>query len=110
MANNPSLLSLSLSFLLLFHGCLARSTTSQSQQFHNECQINNLDTIEPVSRIKSEAGVTEWWNPNSEQLRCAGVSVMRHTVEPDGLVLPSFINAPQLVYIVQGKYKISSLT
>ncbi|XVF32391.1 hypothetical protein REPUB_Repub17cG0078200 [Reevesia pubescens] len=101
MANKPSLLSLSLTLLLLFHGCLARS--SQSQQFQNECQINMLDTIEPVTRIKSEAGVTEWWNPNSRQLKCAGVAVMRHIVEPDGLVLPSFANAPQLVYVVQGR-------
>ncbi|XVE72931.1 hypothetical protein DITRI_Ditri11bG0077300 [Diplodiscus trichospermus] len=101
MANKPSILSLSLTLLLLFHGCLARS--SQSQQSQNECQINRLDTIEPVARIKSEAGVTEWWNPNSKQLKCAGVAVMRHTVEPDGLVLPSFANAPQLVYIVQGR-------
>ncbi|XWS46975.1 hypothetical protein CRYUN_Cryun14cG0114100 [Craigia yunnanensis] len=102
MADKPSLLSLSLSLLLLFHGCLARPS-SPSQQFQYECQINRLDTIEPVTRIKSEAGVTEWWNPNSKQLKCAGVAVVRHIVEPDGLVLPSFANAPQLVYVVKGR-------
>ncbi|GMI73985.1 CRUCIFERINA [Hibiscus trionum] len=95
-------LSLSLSLLLLFNGCLAHH---QQQQFQsqNECQINRLNTIEPNTRIPSEAGTTEWWNPNTQQLSCAGVSVMRHNVEPNGLVLPSFTNAPQLVYIVQGR-------
>ncbi|XVF72002.1 hypothetical protein PTKIN_Ptkin12aG0086200 [Pterospermum kingtungense] len=102
MAHNPSLLSLSLSLVLLFHGCLTRSE-SQSQQFQNECQINSLDTIKPATRVRSEAGETEWWNPNSQQLKCAGVSVLRYTVQPDGLVLPSFSNAPQLVYVVQGR-------
>ncbi|PPR80421.1 hypothetical protein GOBAR_AA40291 [Gossypium barbadense] len=100
MAINPSLLFLSL--LLLFNGCLARQTFS-SQQFQNECQINRLHAFAPQTRIRSEAGTTEWWNPNSQQLRCAGVSVMRQTIEPNGLVLPSFTNAPQLLYIVQGR-------
>ncbi|KAK6239069.1 hypothetical protein QUC31_004538 [Theobroma cacao] len=104
---NPSLLSRSLTLLLLFHGCLARS--SQSWQFQSECQINRLDTIEPVTRIKSEAGVTEWWNPKNKQLKCAGMAVMRHIVEPDGLVLPSVTNAPQLLYAVQDKYKAYSM-
>ncbi|KAK8635652.1 hypothetical protein V6N13_004378 [Hibiscus sabdariffa] len=99
----PSLLSLSLSLLLLFNGCLARQSSEQQFQFQNECQINRLNSIEPTSRIRSEAGTTEWWNPNSQQLRCAGVSVMRQNVEPNGLVLPYFTNAPQLIYIVQGR-------
>ncbi|KAL4384970.1 hypothetical protein GQ457_15G025060 [Hibiscus cannabinus] len=98
MANMPSLLSLSLSLLVLFNGCLARQ--SSEQQF--ECQINRLNSIEPTSRIQSEAGTTEWWNPNTQQLLCAGVSVFKYQVEPNGLVLPSFTNAPQLVYIIQG--------
>ncbi|KAE8676859.1 Legumin A [Hibiscus syriacus] len=103
MANNPSLLSLSLSLLLLFNGCLAHPSSEQQFQSQNECQINRLNSIEPTSRIRSEAGTTEWWNPNSQQLSCAGVSVLRQNVEPNGLILPSFTNAPQLVYIVQGR-------
>ncbi|GMJ01308.1 CRUCIFERINA [Hibiscus trionum] len=103
MASMPSLLSLSLSLLLLFNGCLAHPGPEQEFQFQNECQINRLNAIQPTSRIQSEAGTTEWWNPNSQQLKCAGVSVMRHNVEPNGLVLPYFTNAPQLIYIVQGR-------
>ncbi|KAE8696883.1 Legumin A [Hibiscus syriacus] len=103
MANNPSLFSLSLSLLLLFNGCLSHPWSEQQFRSQNECQINRLNSIEPTSRIRSEAGTTEWWNPNSQQLSCAGVSVLRQNVEPNGLVLPSFTNAPQLVYIVQGR-------
>ncbi|OMP03086.1 11-S seed storage protein, plant [Corchorus capsularis] len=99
MAKLP-LLSVSLNLLLLFHGCLARS--SNFEQFQNECQINKLESIEPVTRVKSEAGFTEWWNPNSQQLMCAAVAVLRETVEPQGLVLPSFSNTNQLVHIIKG--------
>ncbi|OMP09018.1 11-S seed storage protein, plant [Corchorus olitorius] len=94
------LLCVSLGLVLLFHGCLARS--SNFEQFQNECQINKLDSIEPVTRVQSEAGFTEWWNPNSQQLRCAAVAVLRETVEPQGLVLPSFTSSQQLVHIVEG--------
>ncbi|XP_002524606.2 11S globulin seed storage protein 1 [Ricinus communis] len=95
----PILLCASLCLILLFHG----SSAGSSFQQQNECQLNRLNAFEPDNRIQSEAGTIESWNPNHDQFRCAGVAVTRHTIEPRGLLLPAYSNAPQLVYIVQGR-------
>lgn len=97
---NPSLLSLSVCLLILLHGCLASRKQCQQQ---NECQIDGLDALEPDNRVEYEAGVVETWDPNHEQFQCAGVAMVRHTIQPNGLLLPQFSNAPQLIYVVQGK-------
>ncbi|KAF5465936.1 hypothetical protein F2P56_015898 [Juglans regia] len=104
------LFSLSLCFLVLFHGCLAQleqvtgqSQRQQQQRFQTECRINNLNAQEPGRRVESEAGLSEYWNRNDEQFRCAGVDLVRHTIQRRGLLLPSFSNAPRLVYVVQGR-------
>ena len=96
----PILLSLSFLFLLI-NGSLARSQF-QHQQQQNECQFDRLQALEPDNRIRAEAGEIESWNPNHDQFRCAGVAVVRRTVERNGLHLPSYTNAPQLIYIVKG--------
>ena len=98
---NPLFLSLSLCLLFLFNGCLAQ-TRQQGRQF-GQCQLDRLDALEPTNRIDAEAGSIEAWDPNNEQFRCAGVAVVRRTIEPRGLLLPHYHNAPQLVYIVRGK-------
>ncbi|KAJ0111380.1 hypothetical protein Patl1_01775 [Pistacia atlantica] len=97
---NPSLLSLSVCLLILFHGCLASRQQGQQQ---NECQIDQLDALEPDNRVEYEAGMVETWDPNHEQFRCAGVAVARHTIQPNGLRLPEYSNAPTLMYIVEGE-------
>ncbi|KAK4427812.1 11S globulin seed storage protein 1 [Sesamum alatum] len=117
MANSLLLLSLSLSFLFLFHGCVAQLELQlqqqsywqslQRQQQHRlraktECQIQQLSARQPNYRLESEAGVTEYWDVNNEEFQCAGVEFIRHTIQPRGLLLPYYSNAPQLVYIVQG--------
>ncbi|XP_050206418.1 11S globulin seed storage protein Ana o 2.0101-like [Mercurialis annua] len=100
MAKPMILLSLSLCFLALFHGSLA----SRSFQMQNDqCQLNRINALEPDNHIQCEAGTIESWNPNHDQFQCAGVAVNRHTIEPKGLLLPAYHNAPQLVYIVQGR-------
>ncbi|EEF37812.1 11S globulin seed storage protein 1 [Ricinus communis] len=96
----PILLSISLCLFVLFQGSLALVSSSQQQ---NECRIDRINAREPDSRIQSEAGTIESWDPNHDQFRCAGVAVTRHTIQPDGLLLPAYSNAPQLVYIVQGQ-------
>ncbi|KAG2727913.1 hypothetical protein I3760_01G181000 [Carya illinoinensis] len=105
-----SLFTLSLCFLVLFPGCLAQleqvtdqSQRQQQQRFQTECRINNLNAQEPGRSVESEAGLSEYWNRNDEQFRCAGVDLVRHTIQRRGLLLPSFSNAPQLVYVVQGR-------
>ncbi|XP_023743392.1 11S globulin seed storage protein Jug r 4 [Lactuca sativa] len=89
-------LFLSLSLLLLVHGCLAF-------QQKNECQIQRIDAVEPRQRVESEAGFTEFFDTNDQQFQCAGVEVIRHQIEPQGLLLPSYVNAPILFYVEQGK-------
>ncbi|XP_041024925.1 legumin B-like [Juglans microcarpa x Juglans regia] len=105
-----SLLYLSICFLVLFHGCRAqleqvtgRSQRPQQQRFQTECRINNLNAQEPAQRFEAEAGLTEYWSRNDEQFRCAGVDLVRHTIQRRGLLLPSFSNAPTLIYVVQGR-------
>lgn len=97
----PLLLPLTLCFLLfLFNGSLARRNRQFQQQ--NQCQLDQIQAREPNNRIEAEAGLIESWNPNNDELQCAGVAVLRWTVEPNGLHLPSYSNAPQLIYIVKG--------
>ncbi|XP_062096769.1 11S globulin seed storage protein Jug r 4-like [Humulus lupulus] len=111
MANRPALLTLSLCFFLLLQGSLATSTSrsrsrSRSQESlrqQNECQIDRLEAREPDCRVQAEAGLIESWNPNHEQFQCAGVAVVRYTIEQNGLHLPSYTNTPQLVYVVKGR-------
>ncbi|GAV69599.1 Cupin_1 domain-containing protein [Cephalotus follicularis] len=102
-----SLISLSLCLLVLFNGCFAdqierRERRQERQGRQNDCQILKLDALEPQHRIQSEAGTTEFWDQNEEQLQCAGVAVVRHHIQQRGLLLPSFNNAPQLIYVQQG--------
>ncbi|KAL2230087.1 UNVERIFIED_CONTAM: 11S globulin seed storage protein Jug r 4 [Sesamum indicum] len=115
MANSLLLLSLSLSFLFLFHGCVAQLELQQQRYWQSlqqhqqhrlraktECQVQQLTARQPSSRLQSEAGVTEFWDANNEEFQCAGIEFVRHTIQPRGLLLPYYTNAPQLVYIVQG--------
>jgi hypothetical protein len=91
-----SLLSLS---LLLFTSLASRSEFDR----FNQCQLNNINALEPDHRVESEAGLSETWNPNHPELQCAGVSLIRRTIDPNGLHLPSFSPSPQLIFIIQGK-------
>ncbi|XP_059628552.1 11S globulin seed storage protein 1-like [Cornus florida] len=101
---NSSLLSIILCLLLLGHDSLAQRQSSRSQQQQqNECRVQNLNPLEPARRIQHEAGVSEEWDQNNDQLQCAGVAATRHLIEPRGLLLPSFNNAPMLVYVLQGQ-------
>ncbi|XVE65830.1 hypothetical protein DITRI_Ditri08aG0030700 [Diplodiscus trichospermus] len=108
-----SLLSFSVFFLVLFHVCFAqielvtnrpdRESQRQQQSQQNQCQLQNLNALQPKHRFRSEAGVTEFWDQNEQQFQCAGVAFLRHKIQRKGLLLPSFNNAPQLVYVVEGQ-------
>ncbi|KAF3950468.1 hypothetical protein CMV_023785 [Castanea mollissima] len=91
----------SLCLLVLFNGCLATQRSWQQQQF-NQCQLDRLNALEPNNRIEADAGVIESWDPNDQQFQCVGVAVVRRTIEPNGLLLPHYTNAPQLIYIQRG--------
>ncbi|WJX12211.1 Legumin type B [Trifolium repens] len=94
-----SLLSFS---LLLFTSFAIRSDRSEFDRF-NQCQLDNINALEPDHRVESEAGLTETWNPNHPELQCTGVSLIKRTIDPNGLHLPSYSPSPQLIFIIQGK-------
>ncbi|XP_042386661.1 cocosin 1-like [Zingiber officinale] len=71
--------------------------------YRSQCQLERLTALEPTRRVPSEAGFTEYFDQNNEQLQCAAVTAHRRTIMPRGLLLPSFSSAPSLVYILQGK-------
>jgi len=98
-------LSLSLCFLL-FSGCFAirehQPHQKQQQPQQNECQLEQLNALEPDNRIESEGGIIETWNPNNNQFRCAGVALSRCTLQRNSLRRPFYSNAPQEIFIQQG--------
>ncbi|KQK08275.1 12S seed storage globulin 1 [Brachypodium distachyon] len=93
---------------LLFHGSMAQvlgqvSTWQSSRQGGSrDCSFDRLQAIEPVTQVRSQAGLTEYFDEQNEQFRCAGVFVIRRVIEPRGLLLPRYHNTPGLVYILQG--------
>ncbi|KAL5711882.1 hypothetical protein ACHQM5_014111 [Ranunculus cassubicifolius] len=105
MAKLSLLFSLSVCFLVLFHAQARPQFQGQQGQWQgqSQCQIQNIDAIQPTRRVQAEAGVTEHWDQNSEQLNCAGVAVVRHTIQPRGLLLPQYNNAPKISYVIQGR-------
>ena len=66
------------------------------------CSFDRLQALQPLRQVRSQAGITEYFDEQNEQLRCTGVSVIRRVIEPQGLLLPQYHNAPGLVYILQG--------
>ncbi|KAI3977275.1 hypothetical protein MKX01_030901 [Papaver californicum] len=113
---SSSLVWLGFCFLFVLNGCLGQieqqgggwQTQQQQQQSRcyrgqSQCRIENINAQEPNRRVESEAGVTEFWDQNNEQFECAGVAPARCIIQPRGILLPFFVNAPRLVYIVQGR-------
>ncbi|KQJ90041.1 hypothetical protein BRADI_4g29131v3, partial [Brachypodium distachyon] len=93
---------------LLFHGSMAQvlgqgCTWQSSRQGGSiECNFDKLQAIEPLTQVRSQAGLTEYFDEQNEQFRCAGVFVIRRVIKPRGLLLPRYHNTPGLVYIIQG--------
>ncbi|KAM0926389.1 hypothetical protein ACQ4PT_003484 [Festuca glaucescens] len=96
---------------LLCHGSMAQlfgqSFTmwqSSRQGGLRGCKFDRLQAFEPLRQMRSQAGITEYFDEQNEQFRCTGVSVIRRVIEPQGLLLPQYHNAPALVYILQAIY------
>ncbi|CAN8326292.1 unnamed protein product [Cochlearia groenlandica] len=102
MVKLADLLVTTLGVLILLNGCLARQSLGVPPQLQNECNLDNLDVLQPTDTIKSEAGRIEFWDHNNPQLRCIGVSVSRLVIEQGGLYLPTFFSSPKISYVVQG--------
>ncbi|KAG6468849.1 hypothetical protein ZIOFF_073542 [Zingiber officinale] len=109
-----SLITWALALLLLCHCCSSARISVGRQEEREQpygqlrfqqgmCGIERLSALEPSRRVQSEAGVTEYFDQLQQQMQCAGVSAYRRTIQPRGLLLPFFSNAPKLIYIVQGR-------
>ncbi|RID75743.1 hypothetical protein BRARA_B02771 [Brassica rapa] len=96
MARLSSLLYFSITVLIFLHG-------STAQQFPNECQLDQLNALEPSHVLKAEAGRIEVWDHHAPQLRCSGVSFVRYIIESQGLYLPSFLNTAKLSFVAKGQ-------
>ncbi|XP_058181367.1 11S globulin seed storage protein Ana o 2.0101-like [Rhododendron vialii] len=114
MASPSPLLTFTLYLVLCTASSLAAETSQDYQQQQQQpraqqrgarrqgdCQIQNLNTLEPNRQMQHEAGVSEIWDQDDDQLQCAGVAASRHVIEPRGLLLPAFVNAPLLAYVLQ---------
>ncbi|KAL5542269.1 hypothetical protein UlMin_009979 [Ulmus minor] len=106
-----SLLSIALCSLLVFNVCFAQveqlrrsqQQRPQSERWRTECRLQRLNALKPSRQVRSEAGNSEYWDVEQEdQLQCAGFSAARHTIQQRGLLLPSFLNTPDLFYVLQG--------
>ncbi|KAJ4782754.1 Glutelin type-B 5 [Rhynchospora pubera] len=106
-----SLLSVSLCLLILCQGSLAQmmfggqSPWQSMRTFSGPrgCRFDRLAALNPSQRMQFEAGKTEYYEWDNEMMQCAGVAACRHMLEPRGLMLPQYNNAPSLMYIVQGR-------
>ncbi|KAK6137203.1 hypothetical protein DH2020_029057 [Rehmannia glutinosa] len=106
--------SLTLSFFLatlLIHGCSSALLLGeqeflwqnvQQQQQHRlrartDCRVERLTAQEPTLRYESRRVGPEFWDRNNQQFECAGVAAVRNYIQPRGLLLPHYNNAPQLL-------------
>ena len=89
----------SLCLLLLSSACFAISSSKL-----NECQLNNLNALEPDHRVESEGGLIQTWNSQHPELKCAGVTVSKLTLNRNGLHLPSYSPYPRMIIIAQGNH------
>ncbi|KFK29566.1 hypothetical protein AALP_AA7G151400 [Arabis alpina] len=101
MARVSALLSFSLTLLVFLHGYTAQE--GQQAQFPNECQLDQLNALEPSHVLKSEGGRIEVWDHHAPQLRCSGVSFVRYVIENKGLYLPSYLNTAKLSFVASGR-------
>ncbi|XP_030507980.1 11S globulin subunit beta [Cannabis sativa] len=115
--SSTSLLCFTLFSLLLSHACFAQieqmpqrsqrgGQQRQQHRWQSQCQFQRLNARQPNRRVECEAGVSEYWdiqNTEDDELHCAGVETARHTIQRRGLLLPSFLNAPMMFYVIQGR-------
>ncbi|CAN0886057.1 11S globulin seed storage protein 2 [Linum grandiflorum] len=101
-------MSTKLAAALLLLSCLAASAEHnqvrrQDYEFQaQQCNLDRISPLQPTFPLKSEGGVTEFWNPQEDQFICAGVAPFRDVIEPQSLSVPKFFPAPRLIYVQQG--------
>ncbi|KAB8086669.1 hypothetical protein EE612_010116 [Oryza sativa] len=96
--------------LLLCHGSMAQLFNPSTNPWHSprqgsfrECRFDRLQAFEPLRKVRSEAGVTEYFDEKNELFQCTGTFVIRRVIQPQGLLVPRYTNTPGVVYIIQGR-------
>jgi hypothetical protein len=80
----------------------AASSSSSSSSSGCEFAFDRLQPVDPLPKMRAEAGTLEYFNDANQQLRCAGVFMVHVVVDNRGLLLPRFTNGGALYFIVQG--------
>ncbi|BAF08348.1 glutelin type-B 2-like [Oryza sativa Japonica Group] len=96
--------------LLLCNGSMAQLFDPATNQWQThrqgsfrECRFERLQAFEPLQNVRSEAGVTEYFDETNELFQCTGTFVIRRVIQPQGLLIPRYANTPGMVYIIQGR-------
>lgn len=100
MSQSCLFVSVCLILVLLSNGSMI---TEQSSEVKLSCDLKSITADEPSITYRFEAGVSEFWDQFTQQFICAGVEAVRNVIQPNGLLLPHYIDAPQLIYILNGK-------
>ncbi|KAL5211840.1 hypothetical protein ABZP36_022687 [Zizania latifolia] len=105
-----SWLSVFLTVLVLCHVSTAQLFNPSINPWHSsrqggsrDCRFDRLQAFEPLRKVRSEAGVTEYFDENNEQFHCTGTFVIRRVIEPQGLLVPRYSNNHGMAYIIQGR-------
>ncbi|CAL4910547.1 unnamed protein product [Urochloa decumbens] len=95
--------------LLLGHGSMAELQAERGLGLEpvapsSSCEFtfDKLQPLEPLPKLKAEAGTVEHFNDTNHQLKCAGVFLIRVVVDNRGLLLPSFTNGGALIFAIKG--------
>jgi Cupin len=115
MAKHSSVITFIILALLMCHGSVAQFSVGGQSPWHSsrgpagsrECRFEKLDALQPSQQVQHEAGRTEHYDEANQMFRCAGVSAQRYTINPRGLLLPTYSNAPSLIYIERGNKIVS---
>nr|ABL74555.1 glutelin [Oryza sativa Japonica Group] len=96
--------------MLLCQGSMAQLFNPSTNPWHSprqgsfrKCRFDRLQAFEPLRKVRSEAGVTEYFDEKNELFQCTGTFVIRRVIQPQGLLVPRYSNTPGLVYIIQGR-------
>nr|CAA90643.1 legumin; 11S globulin [Welwitschia mirabilis] len=111
-----ALMSISaLVLLLLALNCICSGGQGQRESFggsqrRDACRrvldqgLSPRDPEQFPYRSRSEGGYFEYATPREfNDLDCAGVAIIRETIEPNALSLPRYTNTPHLAYVTHGR-------
>ncbi|KAL8513779.1 hypothetical protein ACS0TY_013044 [Phlomoides rotata] len=95
-----------LSFLLLVTIAVSQGSWQKERQGSwqkGPCDITRLNAQQASYSHESEGGVSEFWDHNSDDFQCAGVSFRRVTLRSRALLLPLYHNSHSFLYVLKGR-------